>query len=155
MDNVRMAPVWTQFKESGQSELVLGCQSRVFVVPGARKLAPAKVTEVRRLMVFHLKYTARTRTHSHPTVSCLDKLTEVTMDDPNAHPPRKFTSMRNKDMDLRTPDNHEVFHAVFPRSTIMGHETSVDCLYLVSKKAAREMKDLSQLISNLCNFDFR
>jgi hypothetical protein len=138
-DNARMAPVWNQFKESGRSELVLGRRSRVFVVPNAGKLAPAKVTEVRRLMGFHLKYTARTRTHSHPTVSCLDKLTEVTMDDPNSRPPRKFTSMRNEYMDLRTPDNHEVFHAVFPRSTIMGHETSVDCLYLVSNKAAREI----------------
>ncbi len=61
------------------------------------------------------------------------------MDDPNACPPRKFTLMRNEYMDLRTRDNHEVFHAVFPRGTNMDQGTSVDCLYLVSNKAARKI----------------
>ena len=109
----------TYILQRRRSKLVFGRRSRVFVVPSAGKRAPAKVTEVRRLMGFHLKYTARTRTHSHPTVSCLDKLTEVTMDDPNSRSPRKFTSMQNEYMDLRTLDNHEVFHAVFPWSTIL------------------------------------
>ena len=104
-DNARMAPVWTQFKDSGQSELVLGRRSKVFVVPSAGKLAPAKVNKIRRYMHFHLRYTARTCTHSHPTLTSLDKLTEVTMKDPSACPPRKFTSMQNEYMDLRTPDN--------------------------------------------------
>ena len=138
-DNARMAPVWTQFKDSGRSELVLGRRSKVFVVPSAGKLAPAKVNEIRRYMHFHLRYTARTRTHSHPTLTGLDKLTEVTMENPSARPPRKFTSMRNEYMDLRTPDNLEVFHAVFPRGASLERESSVDCLFLVSNDAAREI----------------
>ena len=138
-DNVRMAPVWTQFKDSGRSELVLGRRSKVFVVPHAGRLPPAKVTEIRRYMHFHLRYTARTRTHSHPTLIGLDKLTEVTMEDPSARPPRKFTSMRNEYMDLRTPDNLEVFHAVFPRRASLERESSVDCLFLEANHAAREI----------------
>ena len=134
-DNARMAPVWTQFKDSGRSELVLGRRSKVFVVPSAGKLAP----EIRRYMHFHLCYTTRTRTHSHPTLTGLDKLTEVTMENPSARPPRKFTSMRNEYMDLRTPDNLEVFHAVFPRGASLERESSVDCLFLVSNDAAREI----------------
>ena len=35
-----------------------------------------------------------------PYVDRLDKLTEVTMEDPSARSPRKFTSMRNDHMDL-------------------------------------------------------
>ena len=138
-DNARMAPVWTQFKDSGRSELVLGRRSKVFVVPHAGRLPPAKVTEIRRYMHFHLRYTARTRTHSHPTLIVLDKLTEVTMEDPSARPPRKFTSMRNEYMDLRTPDNLEVFHAVFPRRASLERESSVDCLFLEANHAAREI----------------
>ncbi len=138
-DNARMAPVWTQFKDSGWSELVLGRRSKVFVVPSAGKLAPAKVNKIRRYMHFHLRYTARTRTHSHPTLTSLDKLMEVTMEDPSARPPRKFTSMQNEYMDLRTPDNLEVFHAVFPWGASLERESSVDCLFLVSNDAAREI----------------
>ena len=139
IDNARMAPVWTQFRDSGRSELVLGRRSKVFVVPGAGRLAPAKVNEIRRYMHFHLRYTTRTRTHSHPTLIGLDKLTEITMEDPSARPPRKFTSMRHEYMDLRTPDNLEVFHAVFPRGASLERESSVDCLFLVSNDAAREI----------------
>ena len=149
IDNARMAPVWTQFKESGRSELVLGRRSKVFVVPSAGKLAPAKVTEVRRYMHFHLRYTAKTQTHSHPTVSCLDKLTEVTMEDTSVRPPRKFTSMQNEYMDLRTPDNLEVFHAVFPWGASLERESSVDCLYLVSNITAREIS----LKIQVCRFN--
>jgi hypothetical protein len=125
VDNARMAPVWTQFKESGRSELVLGRRS--------------KVNEIRRYMHFHLRYTTRTRTHSHPTLIGLDKLTEITMENPSTRPPRKFTSMRHEYMDLRTPDNLEVFHAVFPRGASLERESSVDCLFLVSNDAAREI----------------
>jgi hypothetical protein len=139
VDNARMAPVWTQFKESGRSELVLGRRSKVFVVPSAGRLAPAKVNEIRRYMHFHLRYTTRTRTHSHPTLIGLDKLTEITMENPSTRPPRKFTSMRHEYMDLRTPDNLEVFHAVFPRGASLERESSVDCLFLVSNDAAREI----------------
>jgi hypothetical protein len=135
-DNTRMAPVWTQFKDSGRSELVLGRRSKVFVVPSAGKLAQAKINKIRRYMHFQLRYTARTCTHSHPTLIGLDKLTKVTMEDPSAHPPRKFTSMRNKYMDLRTPDNLEVFHAVFPWGASLERKPSVDCLFLVSNDAA-------------------
>jgi len=42
-------------------------------------------------------------------------------------------------MDLRTPDNLEVFHAVFPRGVSLERESSVDCLFLVSNDAAREI----------------
>jgi hypothetical protein len=111
----------------------------VFVVPSAGKLAPAKVNEIRRYMHFHLCYTARTCTHSHPTLTGLDKLTEITMENTSACPPRKFTSMRNEYMDLRTPDNLEVFHAVFPRAASLERKSSVDCLFLVSNEAAREI----------------
>ena len=109
------------------------------MVPSAGKLAPAKVNEIRRYMHFHLRYTARTHTHSHPTLTGLDKLTEITMENPSARPPRKFTSMRNEYMDLRTPDNLEVFHAVFPRAASLEHESLVDCLFLVSNEAARKI----------------
>ena len=139
VDNARMAPVWTQFRESGRSELVLGRRAKVFVVPNAGRLAPAKVNEIRRYMSFHLRYTTRTRTHSHPTLIGLDKLTEITMEDHLARPPRKFTSMRHEYMDLRTPDNLEVFHAVFPRGASVERESSVDCLFLVANVAAREI----------------
>jgi hypothetical protein len=136
-DNARMAPVWTQFKDSGWSKLVLGHRSKVFVVPSAGKLAPAKVNKIRRYMHFQLCYTARTRTHSHPTLIGLDKLTKVTMADPSARPPRKFTSMRNEYMDFRTPDNLKVFHAVFRQGLSLERESSVDCLFLISNDAAR------------------
>ena len=137
-DNERMSPVWTHFRESGKEELVLGRRAKVYVVPSAGRATPTKIIEVRRYMNFHLKYTTITRTHSHPTVSCLDKMTEVTMEDKSARPPRKFTSMRQEYMDLRTPDNLEVFHAVIPRSTSIDRETSVDCLYMVKNTAARD-----------------
>ena len=61
------------------------------------------------------------------------------MENPSARPPQKFTSMRNEYMDLRTPDNLEVFHAVFPRGASLERESSVDCLFLVSNDAAREI----------------
>ena len=47
--------------------------------------------------------------------------------------------MQNEYMDLRTPDNLEVFHAVFPRGASLERESSVDCLFLVSNDAAREI----------------
>ncbi len=40
-------------------------------------------------------------------------------------------------MDLRTPDNLEVFHAVFPRGASLERESSVDCLFLVSNAHPR------------------
>ena len=61
------------------------------------------------------------------------------MDDLSLRPPRKFTSMRNEYMDLRTPDDLEVFHAVFPRRASLDHESSVDCLFLEANHAAREI----------------
>ncbi len=42
-------------------------------------------------------------------------------------------------MDLRTPDNLEVFHAVFPQGASLEREPSVDCLFLVSNDAARKI----------------
>ena len=42
-------------------------------------------------------------------------------------------------MDLRTPDNLEVFHAVFPRAESLERKSSVDCLFLVSNEAAHEI----------------
>ena len=61
------------------------------------------------------------------------------MDDSSVRPPRKFTSMRHEYMDLRTPDNLEVFHAVFPRKASLERESLVDCLFLEANHAAREI----------------
>ena len=58
------------------------------------------------------------------------------MENPSARPPQNFTSIQNKYMDLCTPDNLEVFHAVFPRGASLEHESLIDCLFLVSNDAA-------------------
>jgi hypothetical protein len=113
-ENLRMEPVWTHFIESGRSELVLGCRSKIFVLPNPGVQSPTTITLIRCYMHFHIRYTGVSRIHSHATVMDLDKWVEVSMVDPCALPPWKFRTLRHKYMDLQTPKGLEVFHAVFP-----------------------------------------
>ncbi len=138
-DNARMELVWRHFKDSGQSELVLGRQSRVYVLPSPGKLVPATVTSICHYMSFHLRYTSATQIHSHPTLMNLDKWTEVTMEDTEALPSRKYTTMQHEYTDLRTPSNHKVFHAIYPREVSLDRESSVDCMFLEKNKLARNI----------------
>jgi hypothetical protein len=50
-ENARMNPIWTQFI-SGQSELVLGLQSKMFVLPNPGQQDPHQITLIRHYMRF-------------------------------------------------------------------------------------------------------
>jgi hypothetical protein len=138
-----MEIVWLHFIKSGRSELVLGCQARVYVLPSPGKQLLSTITLIRCYMSFHLRYTSATRIHSHPTLMNLDKWTEVTMEDQEALPPRKFTTMHHEYMDLRTPEGLEGLHAIFPQGITIDRESLVDCLFLRRNQMA---KDISQKI---------
>jgi hypothetical protein len=114
-ENARMDTVWTHFIELGRSELVLGCHSKIFVLAASGLQNPTQITQVRRCMKFHIKYTTLSPIHSHATITNLNKWVEVSMTDPNTPPPRKFTTLCHEYMDLRTPEGLEVFHAVIPQ----------------------------------------
>jgi hypothetical protein len=75
---------------------------------------------------------------SHATVTNLDKVVEVMMADLST-PPRKYTTLRHKYIDLRTPKDLEVFHAVIPRVEAATRGASVDCLYLAGNHMAKDM----------------
>ncbi len=75
---------------------------------------------------------------SHATVINLDKIVEVTMSD-SLNPPRKFTTLRHKYMDLRTPEDLEVFHTVIPRFATTTHSPLVDCLFLAENHMAKDI----------------
>ncbi len=55
--NAWMDPVWTQFIQSGQSELVLGLRSKIFVLPPPKQQDPHQITLIRQFMIFHCQYT--------------------------------------------------------------------------------------------------
>jgi hypothetical protein len=42
-------------------------------------------------------------------------------------------------MDLRTPEDLEVFHAVIPRFATATHGPSVDCLFLAGNHMAKDV----------------
>jgi hypothetical protein len=63
---------------------------------------------------------------------------EITMWDAT-QPPRKFTTLRHKYMDLQTLENLEVFHAVIPRVETASHGPTIDCLYLARNAMAKDL----------------
>jgi hypothetical protein len=138
-ENARMDTVWTHFIELGRSELVLGRRSKIFVLPAPGLQNPTQITQVRWYMKFNIKYTAVSWIHSHATITNLDKWVEVSMTDPNTPPPRKFTTLHHKYMDLRTPEGHEVFHAVIPRVKSATRGSSINCLYLAGNPMAKDL----------------
>ena len=81
-ENTRMDSVWTQFIDSGRSELVLGRRSKIFVLPQPGQQDPNQITLICRYMKFHIKYTSVSCIHSHATISSLDKWVKVSMIDP-------------------------------------------------------------------------
>ncbi len=80
-DNKRMEPVWTQFIESGRSELILGIRSKVFVLPAPGQQDPNQITLIWQYMRFHCRYSGVSRIASHKTVMNLDKVVEISMRD--------------------------------------------------------------------------
>jgi hypothetical protein len=136
--NTRMDTVWTHFIESGRSELVLGRRSKIFVLPAPGLQNPTQITQIRRYMKFHIKYTSVSRIHSHATISNLDKWVEVSMTNPKVAPPRKFTTLQHEYMDLLTPEGLKVFHAVIPRVESATRGSSIDCLYLAGNPMAKD-----------------
>jgi hypothetical protein len=133
-----MDRVWTQFIESGCSKHVLGLRSKIFVLPAPGQQAPDQIMLIRHYMKFHCRYTPVSRIMSHATITNLDKVVEVMMAD-SSTPPRKFNTLRHEYMDLRTPEDLEVFHAVIPRVETATHGASVDCLYLAGNHMAKDM----------------
>ncbi len=138
-ENARMDTVWTHFIELGRSELVLGRRSKIFVLPALGLQNPTQITQVRRYMKFHIKFTTVSWIHSHATITNLNKWVEVSMTDPNTPPPRKFTTLRHKYMDLHTPEGLEVFHAVIPRVESATRGSSIDCLCLAGNPMAKDL----------------
>jgi hypothetical protein len=51
----------------------------------------------------------------------------------------RFTSLCHKYMDLRTPEDLEVFHAVIPMVVTATRSPSVDCLYLAGNHMAKDI----------------
>ncbi len=77
-----METVWTQFIDTGRSELVLGCRSKNFVLPPAPgQQAPNQITLIQRYMNFHIRYMGVAQIHSHATITNLDKWVEISMVD--------------------------------------------------------------------------
>ena len=98
-DNKPMEPVWTQFIESGRSELFLGLHSKVFVLPAPGQQDLNQITLIIRYMKFQCRYSGVSQIGSHKTVTNLDKVVETTMRD-GTRPSRKFTTLWHKYMDL-------------------------------------------------------
>jgi hypothetical protein len=115
LENRCMDPVWTQFINSGHGELVLGCRSKVFVLPAPGQQDPHQILLIHWYIKFHCCYTGVSRIHSHTTITNLDKCVKITMVD-GSFPPRKFTMLRQEYMDLSTSEGLDVFHAVIPRA---------------------------------------
>jgi hypothetical protein len=91
--NARMETIWTHFIESGRIELVLGHHSKIFVLPAPGLQNSTQITQIRRYMKFHIKYTSVSCIHSLATITNLDKWVEVSMTNPNIAPPQKFTTL--------------------------------------------------------------
>jgi hypothetical protein len=142
-DNRRMEPVWTQFIDSGRSELFLGICSKVFVLPAPGQQDPNQITLIRRYMKFHCRYSGVSRIGSHKTVTNLDIVVEITMQN-GTRPPRKFTTLQHEYMDLRTSEEIPVFHIVIPRVETASRGPTIDCLYLAGNPM---VKDLSAKIA--------
>ncbi len=137
-DNKRMVPVWTQFIELGRSELFLGLRLKVFILPAPGQQDPNQITLIRGYMKFQCRYSGVSRIGSHKTVTNLDKVVEITMRD-GTQPPRKFTTLRHKYMDLQTLENLEVFHAVIPCVETTSSGPTIDCLYLARNAMANDL----------------
>jgi hypothetical protein len=129
---------WTQFIESGCSGHVLGLRSKIFVLPAPGQQAPDQITLIQCYMKFHCRCTSVSRIMSHATITNFDKVFEVTMAN-SSTPPRKFTTLCHEYMDLRTPKDLKVFHAVIPRVETTTRGASVDCLYLAGNHMAKDM----------------
>jgi hypothetical protein len=142
-ENARMDPVWTQFITSGQSELVLGLRSKIFVLPNPGQQDPHQITLIRHYTRIQCRYTNISQIHLHPTVTNLDKIVKVSKED-GSIPPRKFTTLRHKYMDLCTGEGLPVFHAMIPRVETPLRGSLIDCLYLAGNAMA---KDLSKKIA--------
>jgi hypothetical protein len=137
-DNKRMEPVWTQFIESGRSELFLGICLKVFVLPAPGQKDPNQITLIWQYTRFYCWYLGVSRIGSHKTVTNLDKVVEITMQD-GMQPPRKFTTLRHKYMDLWTLEDLEVFHVVIPRVETATWGPTIDCLYLAGNAMAKDL----------------
>jgi hypothetical protein len=81
-------------------------------------------------MKFHIRYTAVSCIHSHATITNLDKWVKISMANPETLLSCKFTTLRHKYMDLRTPEGLEVFLPVIPRVKMATCGSSIDCFYL-------------------------
>jgi hypothetical protein len=127
-----------QFIESGRSKHVLGLRSKIFVLPAPGQHALDQIILIWHYMKFHCRYTSVSRIMSHATITNLDKVVEVTLAN-SSTPPHKFTTLCHEYMDLRTPKDLEVFHAVIPRVETATHGASVDCLYLAGNHMAKDM----------------
>ncbi len=138
-DNRRMVPVWTQFIESDRSKLFLGLHLRVFVLLAPGQQDPNQITLIRRYMKLQCRYLGVSRIGLHKTVTNLDKVMEITMRD-GTQPPRKFTTLQHKYMDLQTLENLEVFHSVIPRVETALRGPTVDCLYLAGNAMAKDLR---------------
>jgi hypothetical protein len=114
---------------------------KIFVLPPPGLQNPTQITQIRRYVKFHIKYTAVSRVHSHATITNLDKWVEVSMSNPNTPPPQKFTTLRHEYMDLRTPEGLEVFQAVIPRVKSETRGSSIDCLYLSGNPMAKDLSN--------------
>ncbi len=137
-NNKCIEPIWTQFIESGRSELFLGICSKVFVLPAPEQQDPNQITLIWRYMRFHCRYWGVSRISSHKTVMNLDKVMEITMQD-GMQPPRKFTTLHYKYMDLRISDDLEVFHVVIPWVETATGGPTIDCLYLAGNARAKDL----------------
>jgi hypothetical protein len=125
-DNKRMEPIWTQFIDSGRSELFLGIRSKVFVLPAPGQQDPNQITLIWQYMKFHCRYSGVSRIGSHKTVMNLDKVVEITMRN-GTRPPRKFTTLRHEYMDLCTSEELPVFHVVIPRVETASRGPTINC----------------------------
>ncbi len=137
-ENKQMDHVWTQFIESGCSKLVFGLRSMIFVLPAPGQQAPNQITLIRRYIKFNCRYTLAFWIMSHATVTNLKKVVKVMMAD-LLTPMRKFTTLHHKYMDLCTPEDLEVFHAVVPRVVIATCGPLVGCLYLAGNYMAKNI----------------
>jgi hypothetical protein len=71
-------------------------------------------------------------------VKNLDKVVEISMLD-GSKTPRKFTTLRQEYLDLRTNKGLEVFHTVIPRVKTPLCGPSIDCLYLAGNPMAKDL----------------
>jgi hypothetical protein len=138
LQNRCMDPFWTQFISYGRGELVLGHQSKAFVLPAPGQQDPHQITLIHWYMKFHCCYTGISRIRSHTTMTNLDKCVEITMVDGSV-PPRKFTMLRQEYMDLRTSEGLDVFHVLIPRVKTASKGPLVDCLILAGNTMARDL----------------